>query len=40
MTHLERIDGESCVKVREKKYCWKAGAMSRNQGDEEVILLI
>ena len=40
MTHLERIDGESCVKEREKKYCWKAGAMSRNEEEEGEILLV
>ena len=40
MIHLERIDGESCVKEREKKYCWKAGAMSRNEGEEEEKLFV
>ena len=33
MTHLERMDGESCVEERgEKRYCWRAGVMSRNEG--------
>ena len=41
MTRLERIDGESCVKEREKeRYCWRAGVMSRNEGDEEEELLV
>ena len=34
MSHLERIDAESCVKERGKKYCWRAGVMSRNEGEE------
>ena len=35
MTRLERIDGESCVKERgEERYCWRAGVMSRNEGEE------
>ena len=35
MTHLERIDGESCVKERgEERYCRRAGVMSRNEGKE------
>ena len=35
MTHLERIDGESCVEEREKeKYSERAGVMSRNEGKE------
>ena len=35
MTHLERIDGESCVEEREKeKYSERAGVMSRNEGEE------
>ena len=41
ITHLERIDGESCVKERGKeRYCWRAGVMSRNEGEETQILLI
>ena len=41
MSHLERIDGESCVKERgEERYCWRAGVMSRNEGEEEEALLI
>ena len=36
MTHLERIDGESCVEERgEERYHCKAGVMSRNEGEEE-----
>ena len=35
ITHLERIDGESCVEEREKeKYSERAGVMSRNEGKE------
>ena len=35
MTHLERIDSESCMKERgEERYCWRAGVMSRNEGEE------
>ena len=35
MTHLERIDGESCVKERGYlRYCWRAEVMSRNEGGE------
>ena len=35
MTHLERIDGESCVKERGYlRYCRRAGVMSRNEGKE------
>ena len=35
MVRLERIDGESCVKERgEERYCWRAGVMSRNEGEE------
>ena len=35
MTHLERIDGESCVEERgEERYHWRAGVMSRNEGEE------
>ena len=41
MIHLERIDAESCVKERGKeRYCWRAGVMSRNEGEEEEILLV
>ena len=41
MTHLERIDGESCVEERGKeRYCWRAGVMSRNEEEEEEILLV
>ena len=36
MSRLERIDGESCVKERgEERYFWRAGVMSRNEGEEE-----
>ena len=34
MSHLERNDAESCVKERGKKYCWRAGVISRNEGEE------
>ena len=41
ITHLERIDGESCVKERGKeRYCWRAGVMSRNEEEEEEKLLV
>ena len=41
MTHLEIIDGESCVKERGYlTYCWRAGVMSRNEGEEEEELLV
>ena len=41
MTHLERTDGESCVEERgEERYCWRAGVMSRNEGDEGETLLV
>ena len=41
MTHLEIIDGESCVEERGKeRYCWRAGVISRNEGEEIQILLI
>ena len=41
MTHLERTDGESCMKEREKeRYCWRAGVMSRNEGEEEEELFV
>lgn len=35
MSHLERIDAESCVEERGYlRYCWRAGVMSRNEGEE------
>ena len=41
MTRLERMDGESCMKERGKeRYCWRAGVMSRNEEEEEEILLV
>ena len=41
MTHLERMDGESCVEERGKeRYCWRAGVMSRNEGEEEERLFV
>ena len=41
MTHMERIDDESCVKERgEERYFWRAGVMSRNEGGEEEKLLM
>ena len=41
MTRLERIDGESCVEERGKeRYCWRAGVMSRNEGEEEETLFV
>ena len=41
MTHLERIDGESCVEERGKeRNFWRAGVMSRNEGKEEEALLV
>ena len=41
MTHLERIDSESCVKERRKeRYSWRAGLMSRDEGEEEEELLV
>ena len=41
MIRLERIDTESCVEEREKeRYCWRAGVISRNEGEEIQILLI
>ena len=41
MTHLERIDGESCVKERGYlRYCWRAGVMSRNEEEEEEKLFV
>ena len=40
MTHLERIDGESCVKERGERYCWRAEVMSRNEGEEGEALFV
>ena len=41
MTRLERIDGESCVEERGKeRYCWRAGVISRNEGEEGDILFV
>ena len=41
MTHLERIDGESCVEERGKeRNFWRAGVMSRNEGKVEEALLV
>ena len=41
MTRLERMDGESCVEERGKeRYCWRAGVMSRNEGEEEERLFV
>ena len=41
MTHLERIDGESCVQERGYLiYFLRAGVMSRNEGEEEEELLV
>ena len=41
VTHLERIDGESCVKERGYLiYFLRAGVMSRNEGEEEEELLV
>ena len=41
MTHLEIIDGESCVKERGYlTYFLRAGVMSRNEGEEEEELLV
>ncbi len=41
ITHLERTDGESCVKERRKeRYSWRAGVISRNEGEEEEELLV
>ena len=35
MTHLERIDGESCVEERGYlRYSRRAGVISRNEGEE------
>ena len=41
MTRLERIDAESSVKERgEERYCWRAGVMSRNEGEEGETLFV
>ena len=40
VTRLERIDSESCVKERGKKYCWRAGVISRNEKEEEEVLFV
>ena len=41
MTRIERIDGESCVKERGKeRHCWRAGVISRNEGEEGEALLV
>ena len=41
MTHLERIDGESCVKERGKeRYSERAKVMSRDEGEKEEELLV
>ena len=41
VTRLERIDSESCVKERgEERYCWRAGVMSRNEGEEGETLFV
>ena len=41
MTHLERIDAKSCVEERgEERYCWRAGVMSRNEGEKEETLFV
>ena len=41
MTHLERIDAESCVKERgEERYCWRAGVMSSDEGEEGETLFV
>ena len=41
MSHLERIDAESCVKERgEERYCCRAGVISRNEGEEEEGLFV
>ena len=32
---------EKCVKERgDERYCWRAGVMSRNEGEEEEILFV
>ena len=41
MSHLERIDGESCVKERGYlRYFRRAGVISRNEGEMEETLLV
>ena len=41
MTHLERMDGESCVEERGYlRYFLRAGVISRNEGGEEETLLV
>ena len=41
MIRLEIIDGESCVKERGYlRYSWRAGVMSRNEGEEGEELLV
>ena len=41
MTHLERTDTESCVEERGYlRYCWRAGVMSRDEGEEEERLFV
>ena len=40
MIRLERIDAESCVEERGKRYCWRAGVISRNEGEEEETLFV
>ena len=41
MTRLERTDGESCMKERGYlRNCWRAGVMSRNEGEEEEELFV
>ena len=41
MTHLERIDGESCVEERGKeRSCWRAGVISRNEGGKGEALFV
>ena len=35
------FEDEECVKERgEERYCWRAGVMSRNEGEERETLLI
>ena len=41
MIHLERIDGESCVKERGYlRYFLRAGVISKNKGEEGEELLV
>ena len=41
MNHLERIEGESCVKERGYlRYSRRAGVISRNEGEEGEELLV